>query len=90
LGALLVAVAFFFVHRPSAFVAVGMAIAWGVSTFLDWPSIRAACLWQHAWTQEDVTVDIEDEGLRMENACGAGFIRWTAGPSSAVTPAALL
>ena len=79
LGALLVAVALFFVHRPSAFVAAGMALAWGISTCLDWRSIRAACLWQHAWTQEDVTVDLEDEGLRVANARGAGFIRWDSG-----------
>lgn len=79
-GALLVAVTLFFIHRPSALVACGMAIAWGISTtLLDWRSIRAASLWEHAWAQEDVTIDIEDEGLRMENARGAGFIRWISG-----------
>jgi hypothetical protein len=79
LGALLVAVVLFFIHRPSALVAFGMAVAWGISTFLDWRSIRAASLWQHAWAQEDVTIDIEDGGLRLANARGAGFVRWDSG-----------
>ena len=79
LGALLVATALFFVHRPSALVAFGMAVAWGISTLLDWRSIRAASLWQYAWAQEEVTIDIGDEGLRLANARGAGFIRWDGG-----------
>jgi hypothetical protein len=79
LGALFVAAALFLVHRPSALVSFGMALAWGISTLLDWRSLRAAALWQHAWAQEDVTIDIEDEGLRVANARGTGFIRWDSG-----------
>lgn len=79
MGALLVALALFFVHRPSALIAFGMSLAWGISTLLDWRSIRAASLWQHAWAQEDVSIHIEDEGLRLTNARGSAFIRWDSG-----------
>jgi hypothetical protein len=79
LGALLVAVALLFVHQPSALIAFGMCLAWGISTLLDCRSIRAASLWQHAWAQEDVRIDLEDEGLRLRNARGSGFIRWDSG-----------
>lgn len=79
LAALLVAMALLLVHLPSALVAFGMAFAWGFSTFLEWRSIRAASLWQHAWAQEDVTVDVEEDGLRVKNARGAGFVRWDSG-----------
>jgi hypothetical protein len=79
LGGLLVAVALLFVHQPSALIAFGMCLAWGISTLLDCRSIRAASLWQHAWAQEDVRIDLEDEGLRLRNARGSGFIRWDSG-----------
>jgi hypothetical protein len=60
-------------------VSLGMAIAWGISTILDLRSIRAAFLWRHGWTQEDVEIDIEDEGIRVTNSRGSGFIRWDSG-----------
>jgi hypothetical protein len=79
LGALLLASALLFVHGPSALVALGMSLAWGFSTVLEWRSIRASALWQHAWAQEDVTIDVEDDGLRVQNSRGAGFVRWDSG-----------
>ena len=79
LGALLIGILLLLAHRPTALVAFGMALAWGSSTFLEWRSIRAASLWQHAWAQEDVTIDVEDEGLRLKNARGSGFVRWDSG-----------
>jgi hypothetical protein len=79
LGALLIAIVLLLVHRPTALLAFGMALAWGFSTFLEWRSIRGASLWQHAWAQEDVTIDVEEDGLRVENARGAGFVRWDSG-----------
>ncbi len=69
----------FFVHQPTALVVVGMCIAWAVSTYLDWRGIRAACLWRHAWAQEDAVVDVRDDGLHLSNKRGAGFVRWDSG-----------
>lgn len=79
LGALLIGILLLFVHRPTALITFGMALAWAFSTFLEWRSIRAAFLWQHSWAQEDVTIDVEDEGLRLKNARGSGFVRWDSG-----------
>lgn len=79
LAALVVAIVLFFIYRPAALVAIGMSIAWGVSAFLDWQSIKEAYLWRHAWAQEDVVIEIEDEGIRLSNQRGSGFIRWSSG-----------
>ena len=79
LGALLVAAVMSFFYRPIALVALGVSLAWGFSLFLEWRSIRAVSLWRHVWEQEDVTIDIEDEGIRLANAKGWGFVRWDSG-----------
>lgn len=79
LAALLATLTLSFIHRPTALVTAGMCVAWSVSTFLDWRSIRSAYLWRHAWAQEDVAIDIGEEGIQLSNQRGSGFIRWNSG-----------
>lgn len=56
-----------------------MSLAWSISTILILYRFEAACLSRHAWMQEDVIIDLEDEGLRLSNARSSGFIRWDSG-----------
>ena len=79
LAALVGGIVFLFIYPPVGLVAIGMSIAWSVSAFLDWRSIKAVQLWRHAWAQEDVVIDIEDDGLRLSNQRGSGFVRWSSG-----------
>jgi len=79
-GAFAVSALFFFINEQVALLALGMSLAWSISTFLHLRNFQAACLWRHAWlSQEDVVIDIEDEGIRLSNVKGSGFIRWDSG-----------
>jgi hypothetical protein len=79
IGALLAGMLLSFIHKPTAFIAFGMAIAWSVSIILDVRNLKMAYLWRFAWAQEEAVVDIDDEGVRLTTARGSGFIRWKGG-----------
>jgi len=79
LGALALSVSLVFVHEQAALLALGMSLAWSISTVVILYRFEAACHSRHAWMQEDAVIDIEEEGLRLSNARGSGFIRWDSG-----------
>src|SRR5689334_7056405 len=79
LVALLVGMLLSLIHKPTALIVFGMAIAWTASIVLDVRSIKMAYLWRFAWAQEEAVVDIDDEGIRLTTARGSGFIRWSSG-----------
>jgi len=76
LGALGAAVMLVVVSKSASLVAPGMSLAWGISTILEWRHISAAVLWQFAWAQEGVSLDVEEGGLRLRSQRGDAFIRW--------------
>jgi hypothetical protein len=79
LTALAASIVLSFVQLPAALVALGMFIAWGVSTFLEWRAVRAMYLWRFAWAQEESAIEVEVDGIRLTNQRGSGFIRWSSG-----------
>lgn len=76
IGPLAAAAALFFVYAPAAFVALGMSVAWSISMFREWRSIGARSLWDQSWLQEESTLDLEEDGIRLSSGRGASFLRW--------------
>ncbi len=61
--------------------ALGAAAAWVYSAVLEFRAVRPACLWENAWLQEQITVTVEEDGLRLSSARGVSFVRWDSGIS---------
>jgi hypothetical protein len=66
-------------YPPLALVALGMSVAWSLSTYWMVRSISAAYLWRYAWLQEGVTVEVAEEGLHLGSPRGSSLIRWSGG-----------
>jgi hypothetical protein len=78
-GALAVAALLAPVYQPAALVALGVGIGWGLSTYWELRSVRAAYLWRYAWLQEPVDVEVLEEGIRLSSQRGSSLIRWSGG-----------
>ena len=46
---------------------------------LGWRGIANECLSRFAWTQENGTIEVNDDGLRIANPWGSSFVSWTSG-----------
>ncbi len=79
LGALIVAALFLPVYPPAGWIALGMGVAWSLSTYWAWQAVTPAYLWRYAWLQEGVVVDLVKEGVRFSTDRGSSLIRWSGG-----------
>ena len=79
LGAAVVALLLVPVYLPAALIALGMCIAWSLSTYWSLRSLAAAYQWRYAWLQEPIVLEVLDEGLRLSSQRGSSLIRWSGG-----------
>jgi len=61
LGAAAVALLLLPVYLPAALVALGMCIAWSLSTYWSIRGLAAAYQWRYAWLQEPIVVEVLEE-----------------------------
>jgi hypothetical protein len=81
LGALALGLCLLPISHMLAVFALGAAAAWAWSTVQELRAIKPTVLWTYAWLQEDLTITTEADGLRMQSARGASFLRWDGGIS---------
>jgi hypothetical protein len=81
LVALMVGLALLPAQRTLATLALGASAAWAYSCVVEFRAVRPTFLWHYAWLQEEMTVGVEEEGLRLVNARGSSFMRWDGGIS---------
>lgn len=79
IGAIIFGIFLIYFFLPLAFIAFGMCLAWSLSLFLSFRNIAPDYLWRYAWMQENVVINVLEEGISISNQRGSSVIRWDGG-----------